>query len=612
MAGLTPAAPARRGDAGGAVTVADLTRRAVVVTHPEAEPARSGLTGRARGVTSLVGGAGVSALAVLLDAGREGGGDTDVAGHAAAAAFGAPVETELAGQGLAGGLLGRAGPTIGSTGPTIGALIDANPIHKATQGRRAFAARLVTGQPRRAQVVTDLGAGLHGRARGRLGTAGPTLFVAAAPVGASIPADPLLLVAGDVDAGGAILVAGGAQWAVVFTDVVHHGAGIDALGALEIADLILGAEGDALPRRISPAIILDALIALVVAEIALGALVDALPVRGAGAEHRFELAGHAVLCAAEAPVAVVDAPIAAQSAPIVGAARLADAHTDAAGVVTARARRAVIYAAIFSVSPTLHGNAGHAGAVAARAWVAGLEADVRVEAIGAATGRRWDATSALGVAHQPVGAVVDAERAAVDSTAGPTRDGFTAVAEAVALLPEETVVYALAELVCPAARGRFAPLAVAVALLILGTVVDADAQAVEGTGGGGRWGFTAVALGVAGRPLRTIVHALPVDELTRVRRALLPAHRAVFITTQAVRTAIDTDVLFAPTGGGGLGWDAPIAGVATGEPGGAVVHASIAFPPTRQPWGRVRGRAVTAHLVLAGSQAAVANRSNIR
>jgi len=375
-------------------------------------------------------------LAVFLDAWGEGGGDADVAGHAAAAALGTSIETELAGQGLAGGLLGRARSAIGTAGPTVGALIDTDSIDEAAQGRRALTAGLVTGQTRRAQVFTDLGARFDGATRGGLGAAGQTLFVAAAPIGAPVSADPLLLVTGDVDADGAILVTGGAEGAVVLTDVIHHGARVDAFGAFEVANLVLGTERDALPRRISSAVVLDTLVALVIAEIALGALVDALPVRGAGAEHGLQLAGHAVLGAAKARVAVVDAAIAAQSAAVVGAARIADAHTDAAGVVAAGARRTVIYASIFGVSPTFHRNTGHTGAVAARARLTGLEADVRVEAIGAATGRRGDAASALGVAHQTVRAVVDAESTAVYSTAGPTWDRFTPVAEAVALLSE--------------------------------------------------------------------------------------------------------------------------------------------------------------------------------
>ena len=154
-------------------------------------------------------------------------------------------------------------------------------------------------------------------------------------------------------------------------------------------------------------------------------------------------------------------------------------------------------------------------------------------------------------------------------------------------------------------------MAVGVALLIFGAVVDADPQAVEGACGGRRWGFTAVALGVAGRPLRAVVHTLSVDESTRVHGALRLAHRAVLITAEAVWTAVDADVLFTPAGRGGLGRDAAITGVAAGEPGGAVVYASIALPTARQSWGCVRASAVTAHLVLTGSQAAVANRSDI-
>ena len=155
----------------------------------------------------------------------------------------------------------------------------------------------------------------------------------------------------------------------------------------------------------------------------------------------------------------------------------------------------------------------------------------------------------MGVADQPLGAVVDAQCFTVDAPTGPAWNGFASIAEAVALFAQEAIVDALAERVCPAPRGGFTPLAGWVALLVFRAVVDADAQPVQRTRRRGRWCLAAVAWGVTGRPIGTLVNALTIDEATGVLRSDWLTHGAIVITAQTVGTAVDTDVLLGPARG---------------------------------------------------------------
>jgi len=260
----------------------------IVTTNSHVEPTCSGFAGRTGGVTSLVCGAGIYAESVFLDAGSEGVGYTDIACDSTAAALGTKGQTEFAGQRLAGRLLGFTCSAFGPAHAAIGTLIDTDPVDDTTPRRFASTAGFVTGLARRAAIVTKATTGWV--TRRRLGRTGSTVFAAASAVRTSVTADPLLLVAGHLDTGCTVLIAGGAQGAVVFADIVHDSAWIDAFGTLEIADLILGAQGNALSGRVASTIVLDTFITLIVAEITLGAFVDALTIGRGRAQHRLQLA----------------------------------------------------------------------------------------------------------------------------------------------------------------------------------------------------------------------------------------------------------------------------------------------------------------------------------
>ena len=376
LAGLARTAPPRRGNTGRAPAVADLARGAVVTAYVPVEPACARFAIGAVGVAFLIDGTGVDAETVLFYTRGQRIGDADITGDPAAAALGAEGEAEFARQRLTGGLFGFARSAIGSADTTVRALIHTDPVDDVTAGRATGRAGVIAGLSWRTTVVAETRT--RRGARGRLGSTGETIVVASTAVGTSIPADPLLLVTGDLDAGRTFLVAGRAERAIVGAHVVDDGAGVYAFGAVEVADLVLGTQRDALARRIASAIVLDTFIALIVAEIAFGAFVDALPVSGPGAEDRLELTGQTVFCAAKARIAIIEAAIATQATAIVRSTGVADGHAHTAGVVTARPGGAIVHAPVFGVAATLDGDAGHACTVAARAGFAGLEANIGV------------------------------------------------------------------------------------------------------------------------------------------------------------------------------------------------------------------------------------------
>ena len=265
--------------------------------------------------------------------------------------------------------------------------------------------------------------------------------------------------------------------------------------------MVFGAEGDALAHGVAAAVVLDALFAWVVAEIALGTLVDARATLRARTQDGLELTADAVLRASKAGFAVVDAAVAGESAALVGAAGFADAHADAARLVTPRARWAVVHTPLFGVAATLDGDACGAGAVTAISRIAGLEAHIGVEAESASARRRGHAPSTSDVANEAVGAIVNAQGPGVDPPTGPAGDGLAPVTKAVALLTEKTIVDALAEHVGPAPGRRLTAETQGVALLILGASVHAHPEAVNGAGRRQGVRLAGVALVVASRPV---------------------------------------------------------------------------------------------------------------